>query len=546
MILSSPRVASLPRNAAEQAPGRPPRLWAPRAARLAAALVGLVAIAAYVLVALRRLDYPFSLEQLEGNSLVEVHRILAGQALYPAPSAGYVPDGYPPLYFYLSAAVARVTGVSYLALRLVSLVSSLACFALLARLVQRETGSLAAGTGAAGLFAATYFAAGDWLDIGRVDSLFLALSIGALYAVRWMRRTPGAVAAGILLAAAALTKQTGLAELVAVPAVALLGPRRGLARVAGLTALTVVGLSTLMLRLTNSWYTYYIFKQMSGQSLIAGNFGWFWTALATAMGLAACAALIGARRVPRELLAGCAALAVGGYATLVKNGGAINDVLPAYLAVALLAGLALGNAPDRSGTDRSGTDRSGTAGAGTAGPGTGWLVATAAGVLILAQSVFLLASSHPSRALPASTGRAVGMRLIAGIRALGGDVAVSSDPSLSLQAGMAPAAVPGAVDDVLRSTAHAGIASYAHSAAAAVRARQFSAIISSGGGRPFSGAPHLLEYYQECPQPLPAGPATLLIPVGRNQPVPAVVWIPRGGSCQRVLRILNDGKAAGS
>ena len=90
MILSSPRVASPPRTAAEQAPDRRPRPWAPRAARLAAALAGLVAIGLYLLVALRRLDYPFDLEQLEANSLVEVHRILAGQALYPAPSAGYV------------------------------------------------------------------------------------------------------------------------------------------------------------------------------------------------------------------------------------------------------------------------------------------------------------------------------------------------------------------------------------------------------------------------------------------------------------------------
>src|SRR5215475_2701148 len=112
MILSSPRIASLPRNAAEQAPDRqvPNRRaaqWAPRAARLAAALAGLVAIGVYVIVALRRADYPFALEQLEGNSLVEVRRILAGQALYPAPSVGYVPDGYPPLYFYVSAAAAR-------------------------------------------------------------------------------------------------------------------------------------------------------------------------------------------------------------------------------------------------------------------------------------------------------------------------------------------------------------------------------------------------------------------------------------------------------
>ena len=182
---SSPDIKSRPRSAGQPAPARLPwRQRAPRAVRLAAALAGLVAIGAYLFVALSRLTYPFALEWLEGNSLVEVHRILAGQPLYPAPTAGYVPDGYPPLYFAVSAAAARVLGVSYLPLRLVSLLSSLACFALLARLVQRETGSIAAGTGAAGLFAATYFATDTWFDVGRVDSLFLALSIGGLYAAR--------------------------------------------------------------------------------------------------------------------------------------------------------------------------------------------------------------------------------------------------------------------------------------------------------------------------------------------------------------------------
>jgi hypothetical protein len=309
----------------------------------------------------------------------------------------------------------------------------------------------------------------------------------------------------------------------------------------------VLGLSTLLLRLTSGgWYIYYIFKQMSGQSLTASNFGWFWTALATAMGLAACSALIGTRRVPRELLAGCAALAVGGYATLVHSGGAINDLLPAYVAVALLAGLALGNGRGLPGTGLPGTDLPGTGQPGTSRSGTGQLVTTVAGVLILAQSAFLLASSHPSRALPASASRAAGMRLVAGMRALGGDVAVPGDPSLSLQAGMAPSAVQGAAYDVMRSANRAGAASYRHSAAAAVKAGQFSAIISSGNGRALFDPPGLLEYYQECLQPLPAGPATLLFPAGRRQPGPAVVWIPRGGSCQHALSILNGGKAAGS
>jgi hypothetical protein len=491
---------------------------------LAAALAGLVAIGAYLFAALNRLDYPFALEPLEGNSLVEVHRILAGQPLYPAPTAGYVPDGYPPLYFLVSAAVARVLGAGYLSLRLVSLVSSLACFALLARLVQRETGSIAAGTGAAGVFAATYFAAGAWFDIGRVDSLFLALSIGGLYAARHMRRTRGAIAVGALLAAAALTKQTALAESVAVTAALLTGPRRRLACVAALTEVALLGVSTLALRLTSGgWYTYYAFKQMSEHSLTYANFGWFWTALLTATGLAAGAALIGARRVPRELLAGCAALAVEGYATLVHSGGAINDMLPAYLAAALLAGLALGAGSAR------------------------W-VATVSGVLVLAQSVFLLASAHPSQAIPTSADRAAGERLIAGMRAFGGDVAVPDNPSLSLQAGMVPAAVPGAAYDVVRATDQAGIASYRDSAFQAVKTRQFSAIITWGPGKPLFGPRNLVQDYQECLQPLPASPATLLVPApDSHRPRPVVVWIPWGsGSCQHAISVLDGGKAAGS
>jgi hypothetical protein len=405
----------------------------------------------------------------------------------------------------------------------VSLVSSLACFALLARLVQRETGSIAAGTGAAGAFAATYLVAGAWFDIGRVDSLFLALSIGGLYAARHMRGPRGAVAAGVLLAAAALTKQTGLAEVVVVTAALLTGPRRRLAWVAALTEVTVLAGSTLMIRLASGgWYIYYIYKQMSEHALTYGNFGWFWTALLTATGLAACAALIGARRVPRELLAGCAALAVEGYVTLVQSGGTINDMLPAYLAVALLAGLALG------------------------GPAR-W-VTTAAGALVLAQTVFLLASSHPSSAIPTSADRAAGERLVAGMRALGGDAVDPADPSLSLQAGMAPAAVPGGVFDVLRATDKAGIASYRRSSYEAVKTRQFSAIIDSGGGQPLYNPPDLVRYYEECLQPPSAsGSATLLVPVARSRARAAVVWIPRGrGSCQDVITVLDGGKAVSS
>jgi len=261
---------------------------------------------------------------------------------------------------------------------------------------------------------------------------------------------------------------------------------------------------------------------MSEHSLTISNFGWFWTALAAAMGLVALAALLGARQVPRELLAGCAALALGGYAALVHSGGSVNDLLPAYLAVALLAGLALGRDSTR------------------------W-VGTATGLLVLVQTVALLASAHPGQAIPTAADRSAGERLLAGMRALGGDVAVPQEPALNLLAGTAPAAHPGAVYDVVRGTDQTAITDYQRSAAEAVQALQFSAIITDGPGAPFYDPPGLLQDYQECVQPTGAGdPSTLLVPAAAAGLRPAVVWIPwEGISCPDALRVLGAADGGG-
>ena len=507
-------------------PDQPRAARAARAVRLAAGAAGVAALAVYLYVALSRLGYPFALEWLEGNSLVEVRRILAGQQLYTAPGVGYVPDGYPPLYFAVAAAAARVLGPSYLALRLVSLVSSLACFALLAALVRRETGSLAAGAGAAGLLVATYFATGTWFDVARVDSLFLALSVAGLYAVRRMRGPRGAVAAGVLLAAVALTKQTGLAEGVVVLAVVLAGPHRRLGALVALAEAAVLAVTTLVLGLASGgWYVYYVFALMGQHSLTGSSFGWFWTALASALGLAAAAAALGARRVPRELLAGCAALAAEGYAALVHSGGGINDVLPAYLAVALLAGLALGRAATGAGTARW----------------SRW-VAVVPGLLIVAQMAWLVSGFRPAQQVPSAADQAVGERLVAGLRALGGTVAVPADPGLSLLAGQAPAAHQDAAYDVLRASGQGAAGRFRASAAQAVAVRRFSAIITDDPGPPTGYPASLGRYYQRCPQPLLAGvPAALFRPVAGVSVRPVYLWLPRGGgrSCNDAVGLLD-------
>ena len=533
-------------------PGRPRvaswhRWDPPRAVRLAAALLGLAAIATYLVTALMRLGYPFPLEYLESNSLVEVQRILGGRPLYAAPAVGYVPDGYPPLYFATSAAAASVLGLSYLPLRLVSLVSSLACFAVLGRLVQRETASAAAGMASAGLLAGTYFVTGTWFDVARVDSLFIALSVAALYAARWMRRTREAVVVGLLLAAAFLTKQNGLAEGVAVLIALAAGPRRRLAGTAALTYGAVLGISTLALGLASrGWYVYYVFVLMTEHTLNHAAFGQFWTVrLLPVLGLAGCALIPGARRIPLVLAAGCSALIVESYATLVHSGGEANDLLPAYLAVALLAGLAMGDQPGglvSAAADRLARARVARWRAGQVRP---WAAAAAA-ALVLAQLAVLVNGFHPGRAIPTSADRAAGWRLAAGMRAFGGAIAVPSDPGLDLLAGLPAVAHQGATDDVLRASGAAGPVSLRSSAARAVAARRFSAIVTENASPPDGFPRDLTRHYHRCPQRLLAGvPPAVFQAVAGPPGRPAYVWLPAGGaSCAAAIRALGSAAAA--
>jgi hypothetical protein len=519
--LTTPHVGSHPAAAEPSARRRRPgRAGTARALRWAAAVLGLAGIGGYLVLALPRIGYPFALELLESNSLVEVHRILAGQPLYGAPSVSYVPDGYPPLYFGVSAAAASVLGQSYLPLRLVSLLSSLACFAIMARLVQRETGSVAAGTAAAGLLAATYSATSSWFDVARVDSLFLALSVAGLYAARWARRPGGAITAGLLLAAAFLTKQTGLAEGVVVLGALACGPRRQLALLAALAYAAVVGASTLALGLaSHGWYVYYVFEQMSEHALSSAAAGQFWTRyLLPTLGIAVAAVVLGARRVPLVLLAGCLALVAESYAALVHTGGGVNDMLPAYLVVALLAGLALAGRPDP-------------------GP-AGRYAALVAGGLVVAQLAVLAAGLRSGQAISARADRAAGARLTSGLRALGGTIAIPADPALALMAGLPAVEDQLAAVDVLRASDPAARADFTRSVAREVAAKGFTVIITEIDGDLRGFPSDLPRYYRRCPQmPLAGIQPAPFRPSAQVQPVS--VWLPVGlGSCAAVARAL--------
>jgi hypothetical protein len=163
--------------------------------------------------------YPYELEWMEGGMVAHVGRVLAGRPLYAPPSLEFVSFLYPPGYYLAAAAVAKLTGLGFFPLRLLSFLSSLSTFAVIVTLAKRETESWTHGLVAAGVFAATYVRAGGWLDLARLDSFYVLLLLGSILALRHATFRGGEVLAGLLFAAAFFTKQSAVVVVVPEPPV---------------------------------------------------------------------------------------------------------------------------------------------------------------------------------------------------------------------------------------------------------------------------------------------------------------------------------------
>jgi Dolichyl-phosphate-mannose-protein mannosyltransferase len=404
-------------------------------------------IAAYLWVALHRVGYPYELDWMEGGSVELAARVVAGHSLYATPSLGFVGWTYPPLYYLISAGVAKLIGVGFLPLRLVSLTASLVSMATLAWIVIRETGSRIAGLVAAGLFAATFRISGAWFDTGRVDSLFLALTLLTVAWGRWARGVHGGIALGTLAFLAFFTKQTGLLALL--PVLVLLAlTRRRVGIPALLTLIALVLASTAVLdAATHGWYGYYVFSELAHQPWARQVWLGFWRddilhrqspllilVLAEAVTLTWQARRLPALSGPPMYYAVAAAgLIVSAWVSRLHTGGYENVLMPAYAAIALLAGLTSAGLID----GRHGR---------VALPLLGVTLGVQLGLLV-----------YPiSAQIPTTADRTAGAQLIARLRTLPGPVIVIRHPWYATLTGKGTSAQAEAIGDVLRSDSSRG------------------------------------------------------------------------------------------
>ncbi len=251
--------------------------WLPRLVALAVALPAL-AVLYYIFWA--RLSYPLDLEWMESGVLITAKRAMDGAPLYATPTLDFASFCYPPLYPVLLGWLGRVFGLSYTLGRALSVFAFTVTLSLVVHAAWRATREAAPDlcggdatwhrrpTLDAAVFAAVSAAAvavaygwtGAWYDLVRIDMVFMALSVGGLYALAAGHRSVrGVILAGVVLGLAYFAKQTAVFFIVAAGLAQLL-LRARLLPVLVITVGVVAGLGTLAYdRITDGWFWFYIY-----------------------------------------------------------------------------------------------------------------------------------------------------------------------------------------------------------------------------------------------------------------------------------------------
>ena len=394
----------------------------------------------YLFIAIARVNYPFELEWIEGCMSEHVRRILAGQPIYARPSLEFTSLLYPPLYYEAAAAMAKILGPGFLPLRLLSLLSSVGVFALIYQIVRRESGAAFPGMLAMGLYAATYDRVGGWFDLARLDSFYLLVLLASVNAQRFSTSRAGAIVAGLFMGAACLTKQSAIVVAIPLAVYCILADSKRAPFLIGGAAGVVLGGALFLDRSSGGWFHYYCFylpmrHPRTGEGILA-----FWKKdLVPVLPIAALAASVHVARRFRPgqgrkalffpLLAG--GMISSSWAVRTMVGAEVNDLMPAYAAVSMLAPMTLHEILRRAADARPGR----------------WAPAAVL-TLGLFAAQFVMLGYNPTKYLPTAADREAGTKLVARIARIPGDVFVPHHGYLATLAGKKSFAHAIAIDNL--------------------------------------------------------------------------------------------------
>ena len=153
--------------------------------------------------------FPLNLDLMEGTMWQELQRAASLHAVYPAPTPGYIPMAYNPLYYFLAVPFSWIFGVNLFTLRFVAILGMAGSGLIIYLVVRKRTGSLWWGIAAVGLFAAAYRVMDSYLDTAHADSWLIFSALLGSYLIDLDRSKKWDVIGVVILVSAFWFKQHG-------------------------------------------------------------------------------------------------------------------------------------------------------------------------------------------------------------------------------------------------------------------------------------------------------------------------------------------------
>ena len=316
-----------------------------------AALAAGYYIVLFLYISFSRIAFPIAIDWVEGAVLVQVQHLLAGQNMYAEPDAAYTTLIYPPVYFYLSAALAKLFGIGLMPLRLTSLLATCGCMLLIFLITRKISASNFYGLISSGFFAATYAIVWSWFDFARVDMLYLLLILLGLYFLNG-EKSANSILAGVFFSLSFFTKQSAVFIVLPLFMLYFLFHRKQ-ALIFILTFGIIATAGTLLLNYeAHGWYYYYVFTLPANHKLDTSLYflHYLITTMLESILLALGIGIIPAVLEPKKSLQDndyrfflivTAAILISSVVGALSPGSTRNAYIPAYAAIAILFGIGL-------------------------------------------------------------------------------------------------------------------------------------------------------------------------------------------------------------
>ena len=222
-------------------------------------MVALVFIGGFCVIAVWHLRYPYEIEWYEGLMMDHILRVVHGLPIFAKPDVYFSAALYQPLYYYLVAPLISLTGPSFLAGRIVTVLATSLTAVVIGLAVARLTNkSKFAILVSLGLLFSVYGLTDDVQTVVRIDSLYVFFVLSALYVVSF-RTYSSSILTAVLLAAAYFTKQEAMFFL-PLPLLWLFASDKGKSFVcAGVLACLIAIFSVVLQHVSNGWYYYYVY-----------------------------------------------------------------------------------------------------------------------------------------------------------------------------------------------------------------------------------------------------------------------------------------------